>query len=79
MIATAIQVVIVLSAVLAAALSQSMLASRRRWAHIVGLIGQPFWLAITCTWETWGLFACSLFFTCIWLYGLWQHWLRRHG
>lgn len=72
-----IQTLIVLSGVLAVALTQSMLAERRRWAPIVGLIGQPFWLYITCSWATWGMFVCSLLYTVIWCYGVCKHWLWR--
>lgn len=74
-----INLVILLSAVLAVALTQSMLEERRRWAPFVGLVGQPFWLYITCSWATWGLFACSVLYTCIWLYGAWQQWPRRRS
>ena len=72
-----IQTLIVISGVLAVALTQSMRAERRRWAPLVGLIGQPFWLYITCSWSTWGMFVCSLLYTGVWLFGLWRHWLRR--
>lgn len=72
-----IQIVIVLSGVLAVALTQSMLPERRRWAPLVGLIGQPFWLYITCSWTTWGMFVCSLLYTLVWAYGACKHWLVR--
>lgn len=67
-----------LSAIVAVALTQSRFEERRRWAPIIGLIGQPFWLYITYDRDTWGPFLSSVFFTCIWLYGVWQHWPRQH-
>ena len=74
-----IQALIVISGALAVALTQSTLAERRRWAPIVGLIGQPFWLYMTFSWATWGMFLCSVLYTLIWLYGVWTNWPRRRS
>lgn len=76
MIAAAIQSLITLSAVLALALTQSRQARVRRWAPLVGLVGQPFWLYATFSWVTWGMFVCSVLYTLIWLYGTWVQWSR---
>lgn len=74
-----IQTLIVLSGALAVLLTQSSRLSVRRWAPWVGLFGQPFWLAATFSWATWGMFVCSLLYTAIWAYGAWKHWPRGHS
>jgi hypothetical protein len=70
-----VQLIIALSGVLALALTQSMLFERRRWASIVGLAGQPFWLTITFSWATWGMFLCSVLYTLVWCWSFYKHWL----
>jgi hypothetical protein len=76
------QLILFISGVLAIFLTQDPRAEYRRWACIVGLAGQPFWLASTFAWSTWGMFCLSVLYTCAWLRGLWVHWLsprhRRH-
>lgn len=70
-----IQTLIVLSGVLAVALTQFTLLEHRRWAPVVGLVGQPFWLYITYSPLTWGMFVCSVLYTLIWLVGVWKLWI----
>lgn len=48
----------------------------RRWAPVLGLASQPFWLI-----ETWaagqaGMFLLSVAYTATWAYGLWMYWRR---
>lgn len=46
----------------------------RRWAPVVGLLGQPAWLAFAVGAEAWGLFALSLAYTVVYLRGAWVQW-----
>lgn len=41
----------------------------RKWAPIVGLYGQPFWIAHAMTTEAWGLLVLSLAYTVVYLRG----------
>ena len=46
-----------------------------RYACIVGMIGQPFWIVSTYNPEQWGMFLTSIVITLAWMRGIWQHWL----
>lgn len=56
-----------LSAVYMSMVSQS--AKARRWAPVVGLAGQPFWLYATGSAQQWGMFALCCAYTAIYLAG----------
>lgn len=46
----------------------------RRWAPVVGLAGQPFWVAFSMGAEAWGLLALSLAYSVVYLRGAWVQW-----
>lgn len=70
-----IQIGLVIFGVLAVWLSQSASPSRRRWAPIVGMLGQPFWFA--AAWGQPGMLVVVSLYTYCWGQGIWNHWLRR--
>lgn len=69
------QVFIALFGVTAVALSQSELPSRRRWASIFGLAGQPFWFYAAWQSEQWGIFALCFLYTASWAKGFYTNWI----
>jgi hypothetical protein len=48
----------------------------RRWAPIVGLCGQPFWMVFAVQAEAWGLLVLSFAYSAVYLRGAWVQW--RH-
>lgn len=64
------QVAIALSGVVALALATAKGEGARRWAPVVGLAGQPFWL--WATWGKWGMFTVSVLYTVVWARALWK-------
>lgn len=68
-----IQTIIGISGVVALILALSAHPRRRRWAPYVALPGQPFWLYVTCSWTTWGMFVCSVLYTAVWLHAAWTN------
>jgi hypothetical protein len=46
----------------------------RKWAPVVGLAGQPFWLWFSVSANAWGLFALSLAYTAVYVRGAWVQW-----
>lgn len=46
----------------------------RRWAPLVGLCGQPFWLVFAWQADAWGLMALSLAYTGVYIRGAWLQW-----
>lgn len=54
-------------------------ARARRWAPVVGLLGQPAWLLFAWDAAAWGLFTLSVAYTAVYAWGLWVQWVRRPG
>ena len=48
----------------------------RRWAPIVGLCGQPFWIAFAIGTQSWGLLVLSLAYSAVYVRGAWVQWRR---
>ena len=53
-------------------------AGARRWAPVVGLCGQPFWIAFALQSSAWGLLALSLAYSAVYVRGAWVQW-RAHA
>lgn len=70
------QTLIALTGVLAAWVNQDPNASVRRWASIVGLLGQLFWFYSTFTASQWGMFAVTCGFTISYGRGFYLGWLK---
>lgn len=49
----------------------------RRWAPIVGLCGQPFWIWFAYTVEAWGLMLLAFSYTGVYIRGAWLQWSAR--
>jgi len=45
-----------------------------RWAPIVGLCGQPFWVWFSVSASAWGLLVLSLAYTGVYARGVWLQW-----
>jgi len=57
-------------------LSQHPDESRRRFAPILGLMAQPFWLYTTYVHQQWSIFVLSFFYAYAWWTGFKQHWRK---
>lgn len=68
------QIIIVITGVLAVWLSQDACESRRRFACLFGMAGQPFWFYSTYQAEQWGIFALSFLYTFAWIKGIKVYW-----
>lgn len=53
--------------------------SARRWAPVVGLCGQPFWLLFAAQTKAWGLLALSLAYSAVYIRGAWVQFRRSEG
>lgn len=71
------QVFIALTGAIAIWLAQSVDYERRRWACLVGLAGQPFWIYSSWEAEAWGMFAVTLLYTAAWSRGAYDNWWLR--
>lgn len=49
----------------------------RRWAPVVGLAGQPFWIAFAIASSAWGLLALSIAYSLVYVRGIWVQWGGR--
>lgn len=57
-------------------LSQSANVKARKWAPVLGLAGQPFWIYATFEAGQWGIFILSMFYTAAWARGIKTQWLK---
>lgn len=48
----------------------------RRWAPIVGICGQPFWMIFAVSTSAWGLLALSAAYTAVYIRGIWLQWRK---
>jgi len=69
------QLAIALCGTLSIWLSQSAPHRARRWACVIGLAGQPFWMHATFVAEQWGIFALSFVYAAGWARGIRNYWL----
>jgi hypothetical protein len=74
-----VQTLIAVLGVGAVWLSQDRRTSRRKYACIVGLLGQPLWLYATWKAGQWGIFVLSIIYTFAWLKGFQNYWLGPSG
>lgn len=51
-------------------------ARGRKFAPLVGLCGQPFWIAFAVQSSAWGLLALSLAYSVVYVRGAWLQWRR---
>lgn len=69
------QAIIAITGVVAIFLTQSQNRNWQRYACLIGLVGQPFWITATYQSEQWGMFILTLFYTLAWSKGIWTFWL----
>lgn len=72
------QMMIALTGCVAVFLTQQNNAKWKKYAPILGLIGQPFWFYTTYTNEQWGIFVLSFFYTYSWGLGVYNSWVREN-
>lgn len=58
-------------------LSQSPRLGSRKWACVIGLVAQPFWIVMCWRLELWGVMALTAAYTAAWLRGIRTYWLAR--
>lgn len=46
----------------------------RRWAPVVGLCGQPAWIAFAVGAQAWGLLALSIAYSAVYVRGIYLQW-----
>ena len=70
------QIGIALVGVAAVWMSQDKRDNWRKWASIMGLIGQPFWFYATWKASQWGMFSLCFLYTYAWGRGFWNNWVK---
>jgi hypothetical protein len=48
----------------------------RKWAPIVGLVGQVFWAMYAISVGAWGIGLLVLAYTAVYIYGVWVQWWK---
>lgn len=70
------QLAIAFTGVTAIFLTQSKHESRRRFACLFGIAGQPFWFYSAYQAGQWGIFALCCLYTWAWSKGVYMHWIQ---
>jgi hypothetical protein len=71
-----VQLIIAITGVVAIFLTQSRNADLQKYACLIGLAGQPFWMMATYQSQQWGMFVLTLFYTLAWCQGIKNYWLN---
>ena len=74
-----VQLMIAVTGATAVFLTQCASWELRRWACVIGLIGQPFWFIAAYTAEQWGVFFAAFLYTIAWARGLHTYWLSKEA
>ncbi len=72
-----VQLVIAICGITSIWLSQSASYQQRKWAPVVGLTAQPFWLIAALSAEQYGIAALTIVYTLGWARGLRTYWFAR--
>lgn len=70
------QIIIALTGMVAIYLTQQSKDSLKKYAPILGLIGQPFWYYTTLSNEQYGIFFLTLGYTYLWGMGFYNNWIK---
>lgn len=71
------QAIILTFSVFAIYLANDPRPNWRRFACIVGLLGQPAWFYASWKGQQYGVFIASFFFTFAWLRGFYNFWIKN--
>lgn len=71
------QTLIAVSGVCALAMTLSSNRRAVKWAPLVGLVGQPFWVMAAWTAQQYGMLLLSIAYTVVWAVAAWKEWIRR--
>jgi hypothetical protein len=71
------QLIIAVTGSTAIWLSQQHRENLKKYASILGLIGQPFWFYATFKAEQWGIFGLCFFYTYSWSIGFKNNWIKK--
>lgn len=52
-------------------------APLRKWAPVLGLVGQPFWFMATVPTQQWGMVALCVAYTAVYVNGVRVQWWKR--
>lgn len=69
------QLAIALTGCVAIWLANDSKASKRKWASVFGLVGQPFWFYAAISAEQWGILALTFLYTASWAKGFYNNWI----
>lgn len=50
---------------------------RRKWAPVIGLLGQPFWFIATIPTAQWGMVALCCAYSLVYIRGIFMQWGGR--
>ena len=54
-----------------------LVAKKNKWGFVIGLISQPFWIATSLINQQWGVFAVSVAYSFIWIFGIYEWFCKK--
>lgn len=72
-----IQILIALFGLTSIWLAMGHNTTGRKWAPVIGLAGQPFWLVFAMDAAAWGLLALVAAYTAVYLRGVYVQWWQE--
>jgi hypothetical protein len=72
-----IQILIALTGLTSIWLAMGHNITGRKWAPVIGLAGQPFWLIFAMDAAAWGLLALVAAYTAVYLRGVYVQWWQE--
>lgn len=70
------QIIIGITGLIAAWLTQQKRESWKKYACLVGAFGQPFWIYFAYTGEHYGILVMSVFYSGVWVMGIYNNWIK---
>lgn len=70
------QIIIAITGMVSIWLTQQHRESWKRYACLIGMAGQPFFLYATFIAEQWGMLLLSSFYTYSWSLGIYNNWIK---
>jgi hypothetical protein len=67
------QIMIVISGLMAII----MIAKKNKWGFVIGLCSQPFWIFTTVVHQQWIIFAQTIIYVFIWLFGVYEWFFKK--
>ena len=72
-----IQIIIFTTEAIAMLLTQQSNENLKKYAPIIGMAGEPFWIYASLNANQWGILGLSIIYSFIWGLGIYNYWIKK--